>query len=183
MALGPKDMGAAMLQNLPKKTGKTLEEWLELCTQSGLSNKKELQQQLKEQGLGHFQAQLVAQIFLGEKSIYDNPAALEEALFPKPAQQALYQALKTQLEQLEGVKAQPCKTYIPFYKHLQFAALYPAQEGGIYLGLSLPPDFESPAFSPAAGATPTRITQHTLLQAPSLSLSLQEALQLALQNS
>ena len=53
MALGPKQMGEAIIRNLKEKTGKTLEQWIELIEQETLQDKKEIIAFLKtENGIG-----------------------------------------------------------------------------------------------------------------------------------
>ena len=51
---------ATMAANLEAKTGRSLEAWLELLDAEGPSAPKAWQGWLKERGLGHFQARLVA---------------------------------------------------------------------------------------------------------------------------
>ena len=58
MALGPKEMGEAILRNLEEKTGKTLEQWISIVKKSKLSDKKSVMDFLKNTHVvGHFQAQ------------------------------------------------------------------------------------------------------------------------------
>ena len=60
MALSPQQMGEAIIRNLPAKTGKDLNQWIEIVRRSPLNEKKAVIAWLKEtHGLGHFQAQKV----------------------------------------------------------------------------------------------------------------------------
>ena len=60
MALSPQEMETAIIKNLPEKTGKSLEQWVELLAKENLSDKKEQMSLLKEtHGVGHFQAQTI----------------------------------------------------------------------------------------------------------------------------
>ncbi|HIN92493.1 MAG TPA: DUF4287 domain-containing protein [Alphaproteobacteria bacterium] len=60
MALSPQEMETAIIKNLPEKTGKSLEQWVELLAKANLSNKKEQMTLLKKtHGVGHFQAQTI----------------------------------------------------------------------------------------------------------------------------
>ena len=64
MALNPQQMSEAIIRNLKEKTGKTLDEWLEIISETELKEKKEVTQFLKtEKKLGHFQAQVVFTAF------------------------------------------------------------------------------------------------------------------------
>ena len=61
----PEEMEAAMIRNLPEKTGKSLEEWYEILRGSGLTEKRDLKKHLKEgHGVGHFQTQTIVNHYL-----------------------------------------------------------------------------------------------------------------------
>ena len=61
----PEEMEAAMIRNLPEKTGKSLEEWCAILSDSGLSEKSSMKKHLKEtHGVGHFQAQTIVKFYL-----------------------------------------------------------------------------------------------------------------------
>ena len=60
MGLSPSEMHDAIIKNLPTKTGKTLEGWLEVMRSIKASSDKEYMTILKTDfGLGHFQAQVI----------------------------------------------------------------------------------------------------------------------------
>ena len=72
MALGPKQMGEAILRNLEEKTGKSLEQWLTIVKKSKLTDKKSIIDFLKNtHSVGHFQAQKIFECFQGEDA-YEN---------------------------------------------------------------------------------------------------------------
>tara|TARA_B100001179_G_C18555374_1_gene388020 strand:+ start:116 stop:313 length:198 start_codon:yes stop_codon:yes gene_type:complete len=61
----PEEMEAAMIRNLPEKTGKSLEEWCEVLRESGLTEKRDMKKHLKEDhSVGHFQAQTIVKFYL-----------------------------------------------------------------------------------------------------------------------
>ena len=61
----PEEMEAAMIRNLPEKTGKSLEEWCAVLKESGLTEKRDLKKHLKEEhGVGHFQTQTIVKHYL-----------------------------------------------------------------------------------------------------------------------
>ncbi len=69
MSLSPKEMEDAIIKNLPKKTGKSMDEWLSVLLKENLSNKKEMKSCLKEKyKIGHFQAQTIMKLFLDQKA-------------------------------------------------------------------------------------------------------------------
>ena len=69
MGLSPKEMENAIIKNLPEKTGKSIEEWLEILENEKLSNKKAMNALLKEKHkVGHFQAQTIVKIYLAHNT-------------------------------------------------------------------------------------------------------------------
>ena len=56
MALGPKEMEAAIIGNLKDKSGKDLDQWISWLRDQEVSGKKESEAALKAEGLGTFQA-------------------------------------------------------------------------------------------------------------------------------
>ena len=61
----PEEMEAAMIRNLPEKTGKSLEEWCAVLKDSGLTEKRDMKKQLKEDHcVGHCQTQTIVKHYL-----------------------------------------------------------------------------------------------------------------------
>ena len=139
MGLGPKQMGEAMAKNMKSKTGKTVNEWVEILKNASIDNKKESIQFLKtKHQLGHFQA---AHIFENLNNIkkYGNESNLIEQLFKSKGGKQKYEEVASYISSLgEDVRIQPCKTYIPFYKKHQFALLAPKGERELLIGINLP---------------------------------------------
>jgi predicted transport protein len=183
MALGPKEMGEAIIRNLKTKTGKTLEEWIDVVQQAQLSEKKAVLQFLKtEHKLGHFQAQKIYEHLKGADA-YAASDQFEDQLFKSPASRACYDHLKKQILGLSSdIKVQPCKTYIPFYHSIQFAQLSPAKEDQIKLKLSLPKGHEIPLS--ASKNTNGRLNTEILIQDKSeINQQVMDALALAYENN
>ncbi len=62
-------MENAIIRNLPSKTGKSLEEWIRLLSGSGLTEKRDMKQYLKdEHGVGHFQSQTIVKLYFIEQN-------------------------------------------------------------------------------------------------------------------
>ncbi|QTV79788.1 DUF4287 domain-containing protein [Microbacterium sp. NIBRBAC000506063] len=115
MALGPKAMGEAIAHNLKTKTGKTLEEWLAALDGAGAADRATSLAWLKEQGLGHFQAQLVVDRREGQP-LYDDRDGLVDSLFARhPEQRALYEQVAAEAQEQHDLTANPCKGYVPLY--------------------------------------------------------------------
>jgi len=141
--MSPSEMVAAILGNLPKKTGKTLEEWIRIVNSSGLATRKERIEWLKkEHQLGHVTAQMVAAEAEGQRfgQEYDNPDALLDAMFsgPKAALRPLLDELLKLARKLgKDVKVSPRKTFVTLSRKRQFAVVKPATRTRIDLGLAL----------------------------------------------
>lgn len=165
MALGPKQMGEAIIRNLKEKTGKSIEEWIEVLTAENLQEKKEIIAFLKnEKGLGHFQAQKVFEHFKGLDT-YEDPSSFADKIFNTKKSKELYEFSKSKiLEIAKDIRIQPCKTYIPFYKKNQFVILSKAKDDGIFMGIHLPEGQSSPRFSNASKIGSTRINRQTIIQ-------------------
>jgi hypothetical protein len=146
--------GVAMVQkwvrDLPEKTGRSLEDWIQLVKKFGPPSEKEQRQWLKEvHGLGTNTAWWIAER-VNEKTpglADDNPEhylkMAEEyvaAMFsgPKAPLRPIYdELLRLGLSQGDDVKACPCKTIVPLYRKHVFAEIKPTTRTRIDLGLAL----------------------------------------------
>jgi predicted transport protein len=130
----------AMKANLPAKTGKTFEQWVEVARQ-GPPEVKALVAWLKEKGLGTVTATLVAHtVHGGYMAEHEDPAALLEGNFAgeKASLRPVYEALVKAAKKLgEDFTVYPCKTYITLKRSRQFG-LVKVAKGRIDLALILP---------------------------------------------
>lgn len=164
MALGPKQMGDAIIRNLKERTGKALNEWIEIVKNENLTDKKEIIVFLKtKNGLGHFQAQKVYEHYNGQDK-YQDPSTFTKEIFDTKKSFELYEFLKSKiLEFGNDVRVQPCKTYIPFYRKNQFAILTKSKGEEILLGLNLPENYSNPKFSKKSTKGSERINAETVI--------------------
>ncbi|WP_299245233.1 DUF5655 domain-containing protein [uncultured Aquimarina sp.] len=164
MALGPKQMGEAIVRNLKNKTGKSIKEWIEIVEQTKLKEKKEIIAFLKnENRLGHFQAQKIFEHFSG-KDKYEAPSTFADKIFTSKKSKELYLFVKSKILEMEtDIRIQPCQTYIPFYRKNQFAILTKSKNDEILLGLNLPEDYENTKFSKSSNKGSIRINAQTLI--------------------
>src|SRR5450755_2865766 len=136
------------MQELPAKTGRSLEEWIALTKKSGPPTEKERREWLKkEHKLGTNYAAALAERAEGKGSWEDSPEAdlkmadeWIEAQYsgPRAALRPLYeQLLQLGLSLGEDVKACPCKTMVPFYRKHVFAQIKPSTNTRIDLGFAL----------------------------------------------
>ena len=150
MALTPAQMGDAIVRNLESKTGYPLEHWLDVLHEGDASDRKSAIAYLKSAGLGHFQAQKVFEASVGADP-YADPEALVEAQFPGASREAYAAFAKTCRALGEDVRAQPCRTYVPFYAARQFAMITAKPDGSLHVGLALPDDYTHEAVESARG--------------------------------
>ncbi|MGA3193791.1 MAG: DUF5655 domain-containing protein [Terriglobales bacterium] len=144
--------GVAMMQKwireLPEKSGRSLEEWIELTRKVGPRTEIERREWLKkEYKLGTNAASWIAERADGKGTEDDTPegylkAAEQyvEAMFPGPraALRPLYdQLLKLALGLGKDAKASPGKTAVSLYRNHVFANLKPSTNTRIDVGLSL----------------------------------------------
>ena len=144
MPKSPKEMGDAIAKNLPAKTGRTFEEWVELTRKEGLPSRKERVAWLKSaHGLGTVTANFIAADAEGRSIVdtYADEAALLDAMYAgeKAALRPLHEDLAKAAHKLGGdVDLTVCKTYVGIRRNRQFAIIKPATRGRVNLGLALP---------------------------------------------
>jgi hypothetical protein len=144
--------GVAMVQKwvqeLPQKTGRSLEEWIVLTQKSGPRTEKERREWLKkEHKLGSNSAAWIAGRLEGKGTEEDSPDAYlktaaewVEAQYsgPRAALSPLYEQLLALGFSLgKDVKACPCKTMVPLYRNHVFAQIKPSTNTRIDLGFAL----------------------------------------------
>jgi len=136
------------IQELPGKTGRSLEEWLELTRKDGPATEKERREWLKKKyGLGTNAAGWIAERVDGKGTEEDSPegylktaAEWVEAQYSgaRAGLRPLYEELlKVGFAVGKDVKACPCKTMVPLYRNHVFAQIKPTTNTRIDLGLAL----------------------------------------------
>jgi hypothetical protein len=147
--------GVAMVQKwiaeLPEKTGRTLEQWVEFIRKQGPAGQKQRREWLKaEHGLGTNTAWWLAERAEGTGALgiaEEDPETYlrgaeqnVEAMFAgaKAGLRPVYdELLRIGLGLGEDVKACPCKTIVPLYRRHVFAEIKPSTRTRIDLGLAL----------------------------------------------
>jgi Domain of unknown function (DUF5655)/Domain of unknown function (DUF4287) len=135
------------IRDLPHKTGRTLEDWIELVKKSGPATEQERRSWLKaEHGLGTNTAWWIAERAGGKGMEDGDPdaylkAAEEyvEAMYagPKAGLRPIYdKTLKICLGLGNDVRACPCKTIVPLYRRHVFAQIKPTTRTRLDFGFS-----------------------------------------------
>ncbi|MEW6128117.1 MAG: DUF5655 domain-containing protein [Acidobacteriota bacterium] len=136
------------IERLPEKTGRSLDEWVQLVKSAGPTSEKEQRRWLKETyGLGTNSAWWIAEraagkgledgdpetyLIAAEKYVEDMFAGSKTKLKP------LYDALLKLAKSIgKEVKACPCKTIVPLYRKHVFAQIKPTTRTRIDFGFAL----------------------------------------------
>jgi hypothetical protein len=136
------------IESLPEKTGKSLDQWLAFIKKEGPKDEKARREWLKEKHkLGSNSAWWLAERAEGKGTEDDDPdrylQAAEkyvEAQYAgkKAALRRMYDALlKLGLSLADDVKACPCQTMVPIYRHHVIAQIKPTTNTRIDFGLAL----------------------------------------------
>jgi hypothetical protein len=138
----------AVIDNMPQKTGRSLDEWIALVEKSGPAGEKERIAWLKrEHQLGATTAGLIAECVQGlGRENTDGAAYLEAA---GRYVEEMYEGAKVGLRPIhdalvdlvcsmgKDVKICPCTTIVPFYRNHVFAQIKPATRTRVDFGLAL----------------------------------------------
>ena len=137
-----------IISKLKTKTGRTIDEWVELVKKDGPRTESERRTWLKERHeLGTNYAWWIAERSVGKGEDDGDPEAylrkapeyVEEMFAGKRAGlRPIYdKLLKLGLRMGKDAKACPCKTIVPLYREHVFAEIKPATNARIDLGLAL----------------------------------------------
>lgn len=141
MGTSPEEMAQTMLSNLEAKTGRTLEAWLELVLEAGISRHGEIVRHLKaDYGVTHGYANLIAHKALESRSAAPSGDALIEAQYQgeKAALRPIYDALVAAVRAFgDDVDISPKKAYVSLRRNKQFALVQPSTRARVDLGVNL----------------------------------------------
>ncbi len=138
----------AILDNLPTKTGLSLDEWVELLGREAPADEKRRRAWLQtEHGLGGTTARMIAEHSVGKGAEGTDAGAYLEAA--RSYVEAMYGGKKAALRPIhdalvglgrelgEDVRICPCKTIVPLCRRHVFAEIKPATLSRVDLGLAL----------------------------------------------
>jgi hypothetical protein len=142
MAKSPEEAKAAMIAGLREKTGKSLEEWLQILRSSGLSKHKEFVTLLKtEHGLTHGFANMIAlQALQTDSHTAGDTDALVDAQYAgaKAGLRPIYDALLAAIRTFgKDVEVSPKKAYVSLRRNKQFALIQPSTATRVDVGINL----------------------------------------------
>ena len=140
MAKSPQEMEAAMIANMPEKTGKPLSEWLAVVRTSGLVKHGEIVKHLKtEHGMTHGFANLVAhKARQGDTAPADDDLVGAQYSGAKAALRPIYDALVAEVEAFGAdVEVAPKKSYVSLRRSKQFGLVQPSTKTRVDVGIQL----------------------------------------------
>ncbi|OEK07009.1 DUF4287 domain-containing protein [Roseivirga misakiensis] len=140
----PEEMLQTMINNMPEKTGKSLNDWHAVLKSSGLAKHGEFMKLLKgEHGVTHGFANTISQLYLKpellEKKAESGDEADEKLLKGKDGIVDIFQKAKSQFKEVKGdVEFSYKNTYISLRTpKKQFALLQPSTKTRVDIGLNL----------------------------------------------
>lgn len=140
----PREMLDAISRNLPKRTGKTLEQWAKLVKSKGPRAANERVAWLRsEQGLGGPTASVIVAAAEGRDlaATYEDSDALVDAMYSgaKASLRPIHEAaLKAARALGKDVTASARKTYVTLSRKRQFAVIQPSTKTRVDVGFALP---------------------------------------------
>jgi predicted transport protein len=131
-----------MINNMPEKTGKSLEEWYPIIAATGLEKHGDVLKLLKsEYGVTHGFANTIAILYRQQAAGGPPPEAdLVAAQYTgaKAGLRPVYDAVLTAVSQFgPDVSVAPKKSYVSLRRNKQFAIVQPATRDRVDLGLNL----------------------------------------------
>lgn len=136
------DAAQKMAENLQKKTGKSLAEWVTIARQSGIEKHGELLKYLKgEHGLTHGYANMVS--MQSRKSDDGEEPDFIEAQYAgaKAALKPIYDAILNEVEEFGAdIELAPKKAYMSLRRNKQFAIVQPSTKTRVDVGINLKGD-------------------------------------------
>lgn len=134
-------MEHTMVQNLEKKTGKSLEEWIKIIKATGLQKHTEMINHLKnEYGFTHGFANLVALKARGtDAGSAANTSDLVDAQYKgKETLRPMYDRLIKEIQKFgKDVEIAPKNAYVSIRRKKQFAILQPSTKTRLDVGINL----------------------------------------------
>jgi len=142
MAKSPEEMLKTMIENLPKTTGKAIDEWRKIVAKTKLAKHGEIVKHLKsEYGIGHGYANQIAQRALAPAGADGrNADTMLDAQYAgaKSALRPIYEAIAAAAKKIgKDVEISPKKTYVSMRRSKQFGLVQASTATRIDVGLCL----------------------------------------------
>ena len=131
MPKSPKEMYEAIAKNLPKHTGKTLDQWMELVKRKGPKERKDQVDWLRiKYNLGGGQAKTIVKMMHEGLADYDEEELMKKHFNNgKDYQKPIFEKLISSVKKFGGQNIAVNKTYLSLVKNQQFALVKTTKEG------------------------------------------------------
>ena len=144
----PEEMHATMIANLPEKTGRSLEAWIAEVRDSGLEKHGQIVGMLKERGVSHGYANLIAHAAReraaggagsGADAVRAGEPDLVEAQYTgKEDLRPIYDRIASAVRGFgDDVELAPKKAYVSLRRNKQFGLLQPSTKSRLDVGIKL----------------------------------------------
>ncbi len=134
-------MAQTMIDNMPEKTGKSLDQWLKVLAKAKLAKHGEMVKHLKsEHSVTHGFANMIAHQYLAANEVANGVTDRVDAQYKgsKGDLRPIYDALiKTVGTFGNDVEVSPKKTYVSLRRNKQFALIQPSTKDRLDLGINL----------------------------------------------
>ena len=141
MGASPDATVQTMIENLPDKTGKSLDQWITLLGKAKLEKHGEMVKLLKsEHGVGHGFANLIVHQYRDGGSAGHSTDALVDAQYSgaKSELRPIYDAIVKLVEAFgKDAEISPKKTYVSLRRNKQFALIQPSTKTRVDVGINL----------------------------------------------
>ena len=169
MATSNPDAAAqTMINNLPEKTGKSLDQWIKVLDKSGTEKHGEIVKLLKsEHGVTHGFANLIAHSYrqrqAGETTSGD---MLVDSQYkgPKAELRPIYEAIVKLVSSFgKDIEVAPKKAYVSLRRNKQFALIQPSTKDRIDVGINLKGEEPTPRLE-ASGSFNAMVSHRVRVQ-------------------
>lgn len=141
MAQTPEQMAQSMIDNLPAKTGKSLDQWLKVVSKSKLGKHGEIVKHLKaDHGVTHGFANLIAHEHLGKdaRASSGDDLVANQYKGPQESLMPIYAAVTAMVGKFgDDVEVSPKKTYVSYRRNKQFALIRASTRDRVDVGINL----------------------------------------------
>lgn len=142
MAKTPEEATQTMINNLPKNTGKSLEQWFALIKSKGINSHGDIMKLIKgKHGITHGFANTIAILYrqqTGETPASGTDMIAAQYAGPKAAMKPLYDAIIKAVKGFgKDVDISPKKAYVSLRRNKQFGLVQASTKDRIDLGLIL----------------------------------------------
>jgi predicted transport protein len=141
MTKHPDPQVQSMIDNMPEKTGRSLEDWYRVLKASKLDKHAELMNVLKgDHGVSHGYANMIVLLYRQSKEGAPAEADMVAAQFsgPKAGLRPIYDAVLTAVDKFgRDVEVAPKKAYVSLRRSKQFAIVQASTKTRVDLGLNL----------------------------------------------